>query len=984
MAQQNGLLVDLVGNKLNANLSAKGNLSSLALKMNADSANIRAFADLTGSETQLQTNQPIGFTFTLTPQAFNSLTKDQLKDANATLVQPVKITLNSSNLNIPLKDNVPQIAFLQTNVNLTIGNIALQTPELGLVELRRTVSTLKTEILSQSLHATINSDAAVNQQHGELTFNAKLNNWLTPDAKFADKQFDANVESQIENFPLASVLDSLTGNENLFSQALGQTVASNFNAQYAAASSTGSLLFKLTSPYASATIQAEATPQKYTLSPNSIITYNLQPKLISTIADAKDLELTQPVRLILSIEQLDVDNTKKEMSPASYALGFTLRAEQIIPSSKTFKGISIDNFTAVVAPGTQLDKGIPLQYAAKLRDGKSTANVTGNINSSFAHNKFDQFQLDNTRMTLAELPMSLLEKFASTDGKLQALLGDSIKSITLDTQGDPRKQIQVTAGINSTALNASVGGKLVQQDKSSYVDIADSSSLTFQITPQSFDNYQKLTDKEYDPKTALRIVKPADLTFKILTGRIPLSFAPKDTEFRAFFSSTELALKRGSEEAFFVRNLGAEVATRDLTQKASLDINADVTKQIEEAERNAKERTDKQNPSQPKTFVGKIRSKTTATNLFTPEGSFSLDNMLVDTNTHVDEMPIDLLDQIGGFNGQMVALIGPSANIDFIGQFPGNLDLKVASITLDVPANVNVTRDYILTLREDFKAQLKPTPQTFSELLGKFQPILADAIGSERPITVFVSKEGFTIPITNFQTQKLNMTGSLDLGALRMKRRGWFMQGFTGLFKGDKARRNDNAETYIANFTPLDFVVKNGVATTSEMWLTSSDIAAGFQGKADLNTNKINAVMGLLGASMVINDPALRYAFNPSQIYDVPITGNLDSPNVDYATITANIAGTVAGKQLERHGGDWGKIASDVLRGIGKTSNEERRKKSGFQWHMPEAAQDLVKRAEKQISSRNAEPVPTEQGSTEEKPRKRKNNIGDLLNNLFK
>ena len=210
------------------------------------------------------------------------------------------------------------------------------------------------------------------------------------------------------------------------------------------------------------------------------------------------------------------------------------------------------------------------------------------------------------------------------------------------------------------------------------------------------------------------------------------------------------------------------------------------------------------------------------------------------------------------------------------------------------------------------------------------------------------------------------------------------MQGLTGIFQSKNELNNDKTETYVANFTPLNFVVKDGIATTSEMWLTSEDLAAGFQGKADLNTKKINAVMGILGASFTINDPALRYAFRPQQIYDVPITVNINKPNIKWDVLAINVTGTVISQQAEQHGGDVGNAISGLLGAIGKSTNEERRQKSGFSWNMPPAAQDLVKRADAQIGDRRNAPQPEEQGTErEEQPRRRKNNLGNLLNDLF-
>ena len=76
----------------------------------------------------------------------------------------------------------------------------------------------------------------------------------------------------------------------------------------------------------------------------------------------------------------------------------------------------------------------------------------------------------------------------------------------------------------------------------------------------------------------------------------------------------------------------------------------------------------------------------------------------------------------------------------FQGQLPGNLKLNLESPVITAPLALNIDADRRVTLTADFEGQMRPTKETFDLILGKMQPILADAVAAEKPMTLTIHK----------------------------------------------------------------------------------------------------------------------------------------------------------------------------------------------------------------------------------------------------
>ncbi|QQE12476.1 hypothetical protein JD969_03100 [Planctomycetota bacterium] len=974
IAAQNGKLLALIGPKLDTTFKATGNLSNLMVALNTTSQNINAKADLTSDGSTIQATSPASFALRITPDSWKKLSQDQGGNVNSTLEKPVTVTLTLSKLEVPLRDNLPYLNEAQTEVNFDISQLLMTASDVGTIDLRRTTATLQSDSLGKSLVAHLNSVALLNDKRGEIMIDGNIQNWLTPDNTFAKDQYTSSVNGRIQQFPLASILDDLLGESNLYMQALGSTVDSTINAEYDASQSSGLAKVKLTTAHGYANVEAELSPEEYKLTPNTIINYNVQPQLLQTATGSEELALAVPANVILSVEQLNID-ANQPTTPAGITAAVTLKVDQIAPVTKDLRGITIDNLTFYMAPNTKLDApDVPIHLAAKINDGNHTSDLTGNIHVAFKNNSWSDLQFDESRIAVENLSVDLIDRVATGNTTFVDLLGPVIDSIQVKATGDLTKQLVVNTTIKSPALSGDITGRLDTKGKEQTIDIDSNSVINYTLSPARYAAYTKQQNKNTPAKDRLKLLKPVSIAFQLTDGSIPVVFTPQKTRLSAKFTATEIAMQRGSDQDFYITDTTATMSANDLTKPLSLNINADILQRKSEKNR------------QPKSSIGKIRSKTVVSNLYGSDGKLDTQNLIANMDTDVSSMPIDLLDQISRYDGSLVALIGPTANLTLKGNFPGDIDLDINSETLNVPAYVNITRDYVLTLRQDFDAQMKPTPQTFSVLLAKAQPILADAIRAEKPIRLLIKKERFALPLTDFKTQNFNMIGRLDLGAVVMKRQGWLMQGLNntiGQLGIPFGNNNKNAQTYVATFTPMDIVINKGVIEPSQVWMTSQDMAIGFQVRANLNNNKLNAFMGIMGATFSSESVLLSQSFNADQIYNVPISGTLDNPKPDWGFLLLNVAGTTSTKALADNTGDIGRAIGGIFGGVGKSMNEDKLKKAGLKaWNPPPAAIALAESVKP--ATKNASPEQQKQRQQDEQRRRNNDPVRKLLDGIFR
>ncbi len=374
----------------------------------------------------------------------------------------------------------------------------------------------------------------------------------------------------------------------------------------------------------------------------------------------------------------------------------------------------------------------------------------------------------------------------------------------------------------------------------------------------------------------------------------------------------------------------------------------------------------------------------------------------VTTRTSATQLPVDLIEALSGLSGQLVPALGPTADVTIVGQYPGDMDISARSpnATLHVPATID--RSMVLTLREPMVSTLMLTASLRDSYLAGIHPVLADIVGAESPVKLTLEPGGLRVPLHGKDRGKsmwgsdvsgLSLRGVLELGVIQMSSRGWVRDGVNQivgqlLLQSRRDKRlgvREEGVTYPVTFTPLVFTIDQGRLTTNELWMTGVDIAAGFQGSANLVTQEQNFTMGLVGASLVAGGQSFLVGrVNVKDIIDVPIGGTMRKPVLDKKWVGTQAAGSILS-------GTLGEISSEAQMAIdlfGGFIKQQKRKKSGLSWHLPEAARELVNRTIQEHGSprksadesgANGGKSPRDSQTQEEQPKQRPRTILDEL-----
>ena len=399
-----------------------------------------------------------------------------------------------------------------------------------------------------------------------------------------------------------------------------------------------------------------------------------------------------------------------------------------------------------------------------------------------------------------------------------------------------------------------------------------------------------------------------------------------------------------------------------------------------------------------------LQSTTRLSGVLSPESHDLGEGMRFETTTQLTGLPLALIDALAAQEGRITAIGGPLAGLEVTGQVPGALNIHLSSATVDVPVNLRIdevnpegklNERYSIALNHDVKAKLVQTEQNLA-LLADIHPVFSDAMVSDRPLLFHLRKDPFSVPANlkkNIEALALDLT--IDIGELKMRRRGWLAEGLddvtsiaANIGRAFRDTRGQKAEvqTYVAKFTPLRVQVSNGWLKPSELWVTSADLVVGFQGKVNLETKRYGFVMGILGASMISQEPLLVELIDPSNIYDLPIRGVVGSePVIIKDEFTTAMSGSLVKQQIGRAGKEVQGLFDEL---IGKRVQEERRAKYGIKWNMPKDGLALIASVthRKKDKSTKKDGQAAESQGRDQKQRKQDEPLEDLerLLELFK
>lgn len=295
-------------------------------------------------------------------------------------------------------------------------------------------------------------------------------------------------------------------------------------------------------------------------------------------------------------------------------------------------------------------------------------------------------------------------------------------------------------------------------------------------------------------------------------------------------------------------------------------------------------------------------------NGFSDLGSINHKDLSLNLDANLINLPVPLLCQFACLDYKM----GPKLNA-VIGS---NLDAKIRTQLQQMNGQIYVELkgehghtildgqiSYgILTLNNNFYAELTVTPQLGTHVLQDLIPFLSGILGSDQPLKLAIAKEGFSLPLGQFAIENVSIgNASLELGKVRFSNEGQIAKVLSLLTTA-------SASEIMVWLTPTYFSLNKGLFALQRVDMLISDrypIAA--WGKVNIPADNVNMVIALSGAAIgrAFSVPGIKKGF----LLQLPLRGTMKNTSIDKSKAVARLSALVAQSQ----GGPQGLILGTVL-----------------------------------------------------------------------
>ena len=273
-----------------------------------------------------------------------------------------------------------------------------------------------------------------------------------------------------------------------------------------------------------------------------------------------------------------------------------------------------------------------------------------------------------------------------------------------------------------------------------------------------------------------------------------------------------------------------------------------------------------------------------------------------------DQVPTLIVDQYLKKDKSLLALIGPSFNLNLKSQMKkkeGFAKFNFQSLQIQAIGDLSLTPQ-IITLNNPLSFSAK-----ISDPLSQFLPY---QMTSSDPILVQIDSNGFSLPRNLDFSQIQIQNATLNLGRIYLKN-ATFLDQPLSFFKTPK-KANHEADFW---FTPFRFSIKNQkIKYERTDFLINSSLHLCSWGKIDSNSKKLDLILGVPTDTLTKN---FHLANLPSDfVLQIPVTGSIEKPKIDTKNAAKTIATLLASDQLKKGGG--------IFKGIGQIIDQSQKEKA--------------------------------------------------------
>jgi len=884
LAQQDGRLVALMGQRLT--FTAKGAYpGDLDLALRSDHATLDAPLSITAETYTLRA--PAKAEIALQPAAYPLITGEK----GGTLAQPATITLTVNDLNVPIKNGSPDLAQLRTDATLTATPLLLDVPDVGRVRLDALRGTLAADQAANTARLALHSPLSIDGRVGTLDVAGVVSGLRSP---------VRTIDVTMTDLPIP-ILDSLAGQGGRATALVGRTATLTAKGDYP-----GDLGVVASSERLEMQAMLSLTDKSYIVHKRTAARLELTPAAYASLVGEASGTLAQPATVTIEVmgAQLPLRGGKPDL--LQLTANVALRTSLFVVDVPQVGRVQLD----AIQGSAQLDRNADTATLTLV----SPLSINGEAGRLDARAHIEGLAAATRRLDVkfTDVPIAIADQLAQQQGKITAVIGPKANLTAVGSYpGD--------LTVNVASADAQLDAPLAFTEQS--WSLRSPGKLHLKLDPA---DYALLVGAE-----AGSLKAPLVLDAEVKTFFVPLADAKPDwTKLKASLDAKTNTVTITVPEVgdMTLDGLVAAVATDRATDTAQVAVKSPI---------NIAGTPGTQTPGTQGNLDVALTLKSTA------------DGPPYEIAGSIADLPMPLIDHLAKLNGDATALVGPVASAKVQGTFPGALQFDMTSRSVNAVAPLNISEDRVVTLTRDLTVHVSLQDEGTRRIMARAHPIIADAVASEQPIKLLVRAEGFELPTSEFTFDKLRAKGVLNLGTLRMTRKGWFDTFLSKALSRLSLGGLVEAETYTATFTPMNFVVVNGQVRTSEVWMTTDEMAVGFQGRADVPADAYDFQLGIMGSTLLSKvrkiPGAEKYAdfMPPADIITVPLSGRLNAPVPQLVPIATEIVKYVAqsqGSAIDPRIGQMTEQVGGVLSGIFGRGDSKPAASGAVSWSPPSQA----------------------------------------------
>ena len=502
---------------------------------------------------------------------------------------------------------------------------------------------------------------------------------------------------------------------------------------------------------------------------------------------------------------------------------------------------------------------------AGYRGGTAEANLRSSVTSQEAIPEIEG------SIVFTDIPTALIDSLARTGLPIQQLLGPAVNTtLNINTQNGV-----IYANLTADAQHLTAHAAL--QTYEDQLRLADNTTVKLTLTTEAARSLLAIhtTNAPLHTEHPIEIqLGTESLTWRNTTEPFNLS----NLSGRLILKTNDIALLSSDGKRLSINKLTTQTTADDAN--ASLHIAANAELQFDD--------------TTPTTQAARLTAGTTITQPPAHRHDLSTTNLAYRFELSIDDLPTTPIDRWTQAGGELVNWLGASANITADGTYTpagttdAHLSIRTPNAAATVPVRWSAGQPL---LRDAVTAEFMVTPEASSRWLRRLHPLLNEAASSSQPIMATIHPTGTPIPTTPEAWRDLTVHADLNLGTIRFKDLGLINQIRT-------AFRRDHSTAPQALFTPAKVTYADGHLRYSNMTMTMDNLTLGFGGSIDQIAGRIDMTMSIAGATMA-KAFDLHDVIGPDYRFEVPIKGDLTSPQLDLGAVTREAARLAAHSQIK-------------------------------------------------------------------------------------